>query len=189
MNILEEFAQRHKIQYQGGLTEGEETIPGDRGEICVWSPEEKTLAAYIKSNWGHARAKLKDAGCEIVQSGDFEGLVKFDPTNDDQSNKAIFLVRCYGISEDKPKPKILPNTAENSLAAPAIKIHLPIRPVKASASREPIFEHKGGPIQTATEAPGWYFWNETFSNYCGPYPDREKAEAGLKRYCTEFLGV
>lgn len=37
--------------------------------------------------------------------------------------------------------------------------------------------------------PGFYFWNECWVDCYGPYPTREAAEAELKRYCQEELGL
>lgn len=33
---------------------------------------------------------------------------------------------------------------------------------------------------------GWYFWNETYSQEFGPYPNHIEAWASLKEYCEEL---
>jgi hypothetical protein len=36
--------------------------------------------------------------------------------------------------------------------------------------------------------PGWYFWDETFSNCIGPYDCKYDCEEALKEYCAKYLG-
>lgn len=33
----------------------------------------------------------------------------------------------------------------------------------------------------------WYFWDETWSDRCGPYDTEEKCREELERYCNEAL--
>lgn len=56
---------------------------------------------------------------------------------------------------------------------------------------DPVFYHGGGKIHddpsSAVEKAGWYFWTETWADYCGPYETREKVDQELTRYCKEYL--
>jgi hypothetical protein len=56
---------------------------------------------------------------------------------------------------------------------------------------DPIFYHKGGSIQALRhgklDAPGWYWWDETWASYYGPFATREIAEANCQAYVDEVL--
>ena len=34
----------------------------------------------------------------------------------------------------------------------------------------------------------WYFYDETWANYHGPYNSKAEAKVALNRYCEEVLG-
>lgn len=50
----------------------------------------------------------------------------------------------------------------------------------------PIFYHLGGKIQDKDEPEGWYFWDETWSHYEGPWDTYEFAAQALAQY-VEWL--
>lgn len=58
----------------------------------------------------------------------------------------------------------------------------------------PVFYHKGGRIQdvddpnatTPIEPDGWYFWTETWADYCGPYVSEDEANKQLIEYCKHL---
>ena len=47
---------------------------------------------------------------------------------------------------------------------------------------------EGGPDSDlyGYKGPGWYFWDETWTQANGPYPDLEKAKKAMRKY-EEFL--
>lgn len=52
-------------------------------------------------------------------------------------------------------------------------------------SIDPIFYHGGGPIydDDCTDEPkGWYFWDEVWVHYIGPYFTKEQAAKMLQEY-------
>jgi hypothetical protein len=58
----------------------------------------------------------------------------------------------------------------------------------------PVFYHSGGRIQdkedpeasTSIEPEGWYFWTETWADYCGPYSSEEAANYYLTEYAKQL---
>ncbi len=51
---------------------------------------------------------------------------------------------------------------------------------------DPVFVHKTNtPIQEggANDLPGWYFWDETWADYHGPFATELEARESLKNYC------
>ena len=36
---------------------------------------------------------------------------------------------------------------------------------------------------------GWYFWDETWANYYGPWPTKKQAKEALAEYCRVVLGA
>lgn len=62
-------------------------------------------------------------------------------------------------------------------------------------SNNTMFAHMGGPIYDVgmpnnpapIEDAGWYFWDETWANYHGPFATREECSESLDRYCKEYL--
>lgn len=52
-----------------------------------------------------------------------------------------------------------------------------------------IWFHKGGSMyddRTHIEPEGWYFVDETFANYYGPYPTREAADEAQTEYARHL---
>jgi len=55
---------------------------------------------------------------------------------------------------------------------------------------DPVFPHMGGPIggykDGPFELPGWYFWDETWADYHGPFSTRDEAEDALIEYAKQL---
>ncbi len=68
-------------------------------------------------------------------------------------------------------------------------------PVLQGYMIDPVFLHVGGEIWNKSEIPnepespqGWYFWDEEYENYYGPYSSHEEAMKEIQRYAKEILG-
>jgi hypothetical protein len=64
-------------------------ITGISGHICQHTDD--LLAVTITSRWVSSRHKLITAGCVVVQDGDNEGTVSFDP-NDTKASLAVLRI-------------------------------------------------------------------------------------------------
>lgn len=57
---------------------------------------------------------------------------------------------------------------------------------------EAIFHHDGGKIFSEDympeEPPGWYFWDETGTDYLGPWKSKEDAQSALTDYARQLNG-
>jgi hypothetical protein len=57
-------------------------------------------------------------------------------------------------------------------------------------SLDPVFYHDGGGIYDddleQKEPAGWYFWDETWSSYVGPYTTEGQARRMLKEYADSL---
>lgn len=68
------------------------------------------------------------------------------------------------------------------------------RAVTTGKQREPtwkdcVFHHLHGEIIGGLPAaPGWYFWDETWTEYHGPYRTSDAARVAVDDYCEEVLG-
>lgn len=50
---------------------------------------------------------------------------------------------------------------------------------------DPVFHHDGGAMRddgSDVEPEGWYFWNEDWASYQGPWPTEPEARAYLAEY-------
>ncbi len=67
-------------------------VAGIGGYICQHSDE--LLAVTITCRWVSCRNKLVAASCEVVQDGDDEGTVAFDPNDTEAS---LSILRCLHL--------------------------------------------------------------------------------------------
>ena len=81
---LESWARGYRLAVTAAADEA--VVAGIGGYICQHSDE--LLAVTITCRWVSCRNKLATAGCEVVQDGDNEGTVAFDP-NDTEASLAV----------------------------------------------------------------------------------------------------
>ena len=91
------FAQRHRLKTQRDEC-GELVIPGKAGQIYDHGSGRFGALFMPPANrrtprrWGNVRRKLAAAGFEVVQNGDAEGSLLFDPADATQTALAIRAV-------------------------------------------------------------------------------------------------
>jgi len=81
---VESWARDYGLEMTAGGEGG--VVTGIDGNICQHTDE--LLAATITGHWVSSRHKLIAAGCVVVQDGDYEGTVSFDP-NDTEASLAV----------------------------------------------------------------------------------------------------
>jgi hypothetical protein len=102
---------------------GERTVPGTQGQIYEWSlngsqfgvmfmppktfcseeqPEAEQYGKWQPKKWGNSRRAGLAAGMTILQNGDSEGCLSFDPTNKGHLKLAIKIA---GV---RPKRRMSP---------------------------------------------------------------------------------
>ena len=70
-------------------TEDKPVVTGTGGHIHQHTND--LLAVTITGRWVSSRRKLVTAGCVVVQDGDNEGTVSFDP-NDTEASLAVLRI-------------------------------------------------------------------------------------------------
>lgn len=84
---LETWARDYCLEV--ATTEEGNVVTGVGGYICQHT--EELLAVTIASRWVSSRHKLMTAGGVVVQDGDNEGTVAFDP-NDTEASLAVLRI-------------------------------------------------------------------------------------------------
>jgi hypothetical protein len=84
---LESWARGYRLAVTA--TADEPAVTGIGGYISQHNDE--LLAATINRRWVSSRHKLVTAGCAVVQDGDAEGTVSFDP-NDTEASLAVLRI-------------------------------------------------------------------------------------------------
>lgn len=85
---LETWARDYRLETTATDDDGP-VVTGISGHICQHADD--LLAATITSHWVSSRRKLITAGCAVVQDGDNEGTVSFDP-NDTEASLAVLRI-------------------------------------------------------------------------------------------------
>jgi hypothetical protein len=104
---LKEFAEKHSLRVRRSQQDDTDNIVGKFGEIYEYSEEE--LAVMVipdpprRGLWVRSRAKFLALGMTVIQDGDQEGAVTFDPENTGQAKAAIQAVRCKKIQKLSPE--------------------------------------------------------------------------------------
>jgi len=111
--LLERFAERHRLRVQRVCNDGHKIrtksdpfIPGSYGQLYAW--DETQMCAMIfgpRATVGVWRNRLRAGvavGMEVLQHGDGEGTLRFDPTNEMQVKVALKIVRCFRHTELSP---------------------------------------------------------------------------------------
>lgn len=92
---IKDFAEKHKLALRRG-EDGDYIIPGKLGKSHIYQYSDKLFAFVIipksmaPTMWNKIRKLCKDL--KILQSGDFEGTVAFDPKNSEQRKIAFSAI-------------------------------------------------------------------------------------------------
>ncbi len=81
---MESWARDYGVEVTAGA-EGA-AVAATGGNLCQHTDD--LLAVTITGRWVSSRQKLMAAGCVVVQDGDREGTVSFDP-NDTEASLAV----------------------------------------------------------------------------------------------------
>ena len=84
---LESWARDYRLEVTA--TDDGPVVMGISGYICQHTDE--LLVVTITGRWVSSRHKLITAGCVVVQDGDNEGTVSFDP-NDTEASLAVLRI-------------------------------------------------------------------------------------------------
>ena len=95
--ILSDFANRYSLRLERDDC-GDLVIPGKVGELYEYSPNEMALLILTDENprprlWNFIRDKCLATGMTLLQNGDAEGALSFDPNNWEQARLAIKLTK------------------------------------------------------------------------------------------------
>lgn len=90
---IKEFAVRHKVRIKFD-EEGEAAVLAKHGQIYDFGRGQFGALFMFDTPrpWNSRRQECEKAGMRIVQDGDTEGTLLFDPENKDQAKTAIRLV-------------------------------------------------------------------------------------------------
>lgn len=111
-------------------------------------------------------------------------------SNDEPNSVAIKAARQHSanillhISElSQQAPMIEPRVAPMSEADKRI-----CYPERFPKKNKAVFVHMGGLIYTdgPIELPGWYFWDETWADYHGPFATKEEADTAIMNYAKSL---
>lgn len=88
-----DFANKHKLNWKIDPDDGTTVIPGHLGHIYEWD-QDLLAVMYLSDNgtaakWNNARRACIAAGMTLLQDGDTEGSLSFDPTSHEQAKLAI----------------------------------------------------------------------------------------------------
>ena len=86
---LESWARDYQLKVVA--TDDGPVVPGRSGHICQHTDD--LLAVTITDRWVSSRHKLITSGCVVVQDGDREGTVSFDPNDPDASLAVLRIVQ------------------------------------------------------------------------------------------------
>jgi hypothetical protein len=109
---LEEFAAKYNLKAKKSPDDwGEEVIFGKRGQIYEWGTNPETAVfelgvmfmppptkedrwgRWCPRTWGNFRRRGQSLGMAVLQNGDSEGCLSFDPANKEQAELAIKIAK------------------------------------------------------------------------------------------------
>lgn len=103
---VNEFAERHRLKTQRSHDDGTEVINGSLGHLYEYSDTELGVCFLPPGEprpkkWGNVRRACIAAGMTLLQNGDSEGCLSFDPNNREQVRLASYQ-GSIGTSEAAP---------------------------------------------------------------------------------------
>ena len=84
---MESWARDYRLAMAS--TDDAPAVTGSGGHVFQHTDE--LLAVTINNRWASSRRKLMAAGCAVLQDGDDEGTVSFDP-NDAEASLAVLRI-------------------------------------------------------------------------------------------------
>lgn len=103
---IREFAEKHKVRIKFD-EEGEAIVLAKHGQIYGYSAHKFGVMFMLPTerHWNNRRRECEAAGMEVIQDGDTEGTLLFDPENRDQARTAIRLVGAYRKVQLSPEQR------------------------------------------------------------------------------------
>ncbi len=118
---IKDFAEKHKLALRRG-EDGDYIVPGKLGKSHIYQYSDKLFAFVVipksmaPTMWNKTRKQIsKDM--KILQCGDFEGTVAFDPKNSEQRKIAFAAISV------KRKRTLSPEHKAKLLAAASLERH------------------------------------------------------------------
>lgn len=107
---LRAFADRHRLRLRRGK-DGDFQFPGRSGEIYAFGDGRMAVLVLEETarRWRFRRREGLAVGMEIIQDGDLEGTLLFDPSNQEQVRIAIRIsgVRQKRRVADKDRERLM----------------------------------------------------------------------------------
>ncbi len=104
MTVIE-FANAHRLTLKTDRGDGTQVVVGRTGQIYEYSATELAVMFILLDDsqpcprrWSNALRKCAAAGMRVLQNGDAEGTLAFDPSNPEQVKLAIAVA---GIKRKK----------------------------------------------------------------------------------------
>lgn len=105
--MIEAFATKYRLKLKASPEDdGQPTISGKSGQVYVYSDAELAVSftpgldkdrrgqgKWCPKTWGNFRRKAVEAGMSVVQNGDSDGSLRFDPGNKIQAKLALQIAR------------------------------------------------------------------------------------------------
>jgi hypothetical protein len=158
MTTLERFSEQHRLRRdrekswplnhpEAARRDRGEFIPGRLGHIYDWE-DGVHLAVMVtpgtKQKWNTRRRALEAAGLEVIQNGDDEGCLRFDPTNTTQAKAAITIIRAYRRQQLTPEQRVALGQRLAESRAASLGAILPIENSAVSVEK-PVSEPEPSP--------------------------------------------
>lgn len=101
---IDDFATKHRLQTRRDDL-GELIVRCRHGQIYEYNNERLGVMFLLKSaiKWNNRRKECEAAGMKVIQDGDTEGTLLFDPENKAQARVAMRSVGAYRKVELSPE--------------------------------------------------------------------------------------
>jgi len=117
---IQEFASKHKLRIKRD-EEGEQIVMAKHGQIYDYGRGQFGVMFLTNSvgKWNNRRKECEAAGMKLIQDGDTEGTLLFDPQDREQSKVAIRTVGARQKRQLTPEAKA--RAIENAAKARQVK--------------------------------------------------------------------
>jgi hypothetical protein len=107
LSQLRTFAEQHRLRLRRD-EDGRLIIPGRHGQLYDWEDGARLAVMVIgehvtSRHWGNRRRACLMAGMDLIQDGDAEGTLRFDPTDRAAARTAIRAVGAYRRRQLSPE--------------------------------------------------------------------------------------